>query len=144
VNLVVTDENKKNYTYAFTRTSKAYYLNAGSFAPGDYKYKADVTYNGKRFEKNGIFSVAALNVEWMNTVADHNLLSNMAMRHKGKMLRTSQLDQVPELLAARDDLKTIVYSQKRYTDLVSFFPVLLLIIGLLTTELFIRKRSGSY
>jgi len=54
------------------------------------------------------------------------------------------MDQIEQLLAARDDLKTIAYTQKRYTDLVSFLPVLLLILGLLSAEWFIRKRSGSY
>ena len=144
VNIVITDANKKLYPYAFTRTTNAYYLNTGSLEPGDYTYKATTSFAGKAFQKTGMFTVMSLNIESMNSVADHNLLNTMAVRHKGKMVYPSQLNQIEQLLASRDDLKTIVYTQKRYTDLVSFLPVLLLLIVLLSAEWFIRKRNGSY
>jgi len=144
VNILVTDEHKKNFPYTFTRTSNAYYLNAGNLPPGEYSYKAITAFAGKAFQKTGMFTVMSLNVEAMNTVANHVLLNNMAVRHKGKMVYPDQLDQIEKLLASRDDLKTIAYSQKRYTDLVSFLPVLLLLILLLSAEWFIRKRNGSY
>ncbi|MEI6059960.1 MAG: hypothetical protein WCR72_04590 [Bacteroidota bacterium] len=144
VNIVITDGNKKNFPYAFTRTSNAYYLNAGSLPPGEYSYKASADFGGKAYQKTGLFTVMPINVESMNTVANHVLLNNIASRHKGKMVYPSQLDQVEQLLAARDDLKTIAYTQKRYTELVSFLPILLLLLGLLSAEWFIRKRNGSY
>ena len=144
VNIVITDANKKNFPYSFTRTTNAYYLNAGSLPPGEYLYKASTNFGGKAFQKSGMFSVMALNVEAMNTVANHVLLNNIASRHKGKMVYPNQLDQIEQLLDACDDMKTVVYTQKRYTDLVSFLPVLLLLLGLLSAEWFIRKRNGSY
>ena len=144
VNIVITDGNKKSFPFTFTRTSNAYYLNAGSLAPGDYSYKATTSFAGKSFQKEGKFTVMALNVESMNTVANHSLLNNMALRHKGKMLYPAQLEDIKQLLASRDDLKTVAYSQKRYTDLVSLLPYLLLILALLSAEWFVRKRNGSY
>jgi hypothetical protein len=144
VNIVITDKNKKNYSFAFTRTSNAYYLNAGSLLPGEYSYKATTSFSGKVYQKNGMFTVISLNVESVNTVANHVLLHNMATRHKGKMVYPEQMDEILKLLAARDDLKTVAYTQKRYTELVSFLPVLLLLLGLLSAEWFIRKRNGSY
>lgn len=144
VNIVITDENKKIFPFAFTRTSNAYYLNAGSLPPGDYSYKATTSFAGKAFQKTGMFTVMSLNVESMNTVANHVLLNNMAKRHKGKMVYPNQMDDIVKMLAARDDLKTIAYTQKRYTDLVSFLPVLLLLLVLLSAEWFTRKRNGSY
>ena len=144
VNIAITDQNKKMFPYAFTRTSNASYLNAGSLPPGTYSYKATTSFAGKTFQKTGMFTVMSLNVESMNTVANHVLLNNMANRHKGKMVYPAQMDEIVKLLAARDDLKTISYTQKRYTDLVSFFPLLLLLLALLSAEWFIRKRNGSY
>jgi hypothetical protein len=144
VNIVITDDNKNIFPYAFTRTSNAYYLNAGSLPPGEYSYKATTAFAGKAFQKTGMFTLMALNVESMNTVANHVLLNNMATSHKGKMLYPDQMDDIAKLLAARDDIKTLAYTQKRYTDLVSFLPVLLLLLGLLSAEWFIRKRNGSY
>ena len=144
VNIVVTDADKKNFPYSFSRTSNSYYLNAGSLPPGEYSYKASTSYGGKSFQKTGMFTVLALNIESLNTVANHLLLNNMANRHKGEMVYPAQLDKIEQLLSARDDMKTIVYTQKRYTDLVSLLPYLLLLLGLLSTEWFIRKRNGSY
>jgi hypothetical protein len=144
VNIVITDEHKNNFPYAFTRTSNAYYLNAGSLPPGEYTYKASAGFGGKVFQKKGMFTVMSLNIESMNTVANHTLLNNIATRHKGKMVYPSQLDKVEQLLSDRDDMKTIAYTKKRYTDLVSFLPVLLVLLGLLSAEWFIRKRNGSY
>ena len=144
VNIVITDVNKKSFPYAFTRTSNAYYLNAGSLPPGDYLYKATTTFAGKAYQKAGMFTITALNVESMNTVANHVLLNNMANRHKGKMVYPDKMDEIVKLLAARDDLKTVAYARKRYTDLISFFPVLLILLALLSVEWFIRKRNGSY
>jgi hypothetical protein len=144
VNIVITDGNKKSFPFAFSRTSNSYYLNAGSLPPGDYSYKANTSFGGKSFQKTGLFSVISLNIESLNTVANHSLLNNMANRHKGEMVYPAQLDKIEQLLSSRDDLKTIAYAQKRYTDLVSLFPYLLLLIGLLSAEWFIRKRNGSY
>ncbi len=144
VNIVITDGNKKVFPFAFSRTSNAYYLNAGSLPTGEYSYKATTSFGGKAFQKTGIFTVMALNIESINTVANHVLLNNLALRHKGEMVYPAQMDEIVKLLDARDDFKTIVYVQKRYADLVSLFPVLLLIIALLSAEWFIRKRNGSY
>jgi len=144
VNIVITDKNKRNFMFAFTRTSNAYYLNAGRLSPGEYTFRATTSFAGKTYAKNGKFTVMLLNAEAMNTVANHVLLNNMANRHKGKIVYPEQMDQIEKMLAARDDLKTIAYTRKRYTDLVSFFPVLLILLGLLSAEWFIRKRNGSY
>jgi hypothetical protein len=144
VNIVITDANKKNFPYAFTRSTNAYYLNAGNLPPGEYTYKASTSIAGKEYLKTGMFTVMSLNIESVNTVANHVLLNNMAARHKGEMVYPDQLGQIEKLLASRDDLKTIAYSQKRYTDLVSYIPFLGLLLLLLSAEWFLRKRNGSY
>lgn len=144
VNIVIADQNKKIFPFAFTRTSNAYYLNAGSLPPGEYSYKATTSFAGKAYQKAGMFTVMSLNVESMNTVANHVMLNNMANRHKGKMVYPAQMDEILKLMAARDDVKTVSYTQRRYTDLVSFFPLLMLLLALLSAEWFIRKRNGSY
>jgi hypothetical protein len=144
VSMVITDEHKKNFTYTLSRSSNAYYLNAGTLPPGEYSYSASTAFAGKTFSKTGRFTVAAINIESVNTLADHRLLNTLASRHKGKMLYPASVAEIAKLLEARDDLKTIAYSRKRYTDLVGFLPVLILLLGLLSAEWFIRKRNGSY
>lgn len=144
VNVVISDEQNINYPFAFTRTSNAYYLNAGSLPPGEYTYKASTTFAGKPLQKTGKFSIRNLNVEAMNTVADHLLLNNIAKRHNGQMVYPGSMNEIISMLKQREDVKTVVYSQKRYSELTGYLPALILIILLLTTEWFLRKRNGSY
>jgi len=144
VKLVVTDSVNKSYPFVFSRTSNAYTLNAGSFAPGRYNYEASVVYDNKPMQKRGTFTVIPINVETLNTVANHSLMFNLASRHGGIMVYPAQLNEIEKFLSEREDIKTVAYSQKRFTDLVNQWWVLALIIGLLTTEWFLRKRGGGY
>ena len=144
VSLSITDEKNKNYNFAFTKTTNAYYLNAGIFPAGNYKYVAKVKLNDKLLQKSGMFTVVPLNVEAINTVADHNMLYRLAKNHGGEMVYPKQLDKLVKMLKARDDIKSVSYTQKRFTGLNNIFLVLVLIILLLGTEWFLRKYNGSY
>jgi len=80
----------------------------------------------------------------VNTIANHNLLYQLAVKHDGQMLSVQQMEGFPQILKAREDIKTITYSEKRYLELVNVFWVFLIIIAILATEWFIRKFNGSY
>jgi hypothetical protein len=144
VTLDITDENGKKFPYTFGRTSNAYHLSMGNFTPGVYKYTANVVFGGKTFNRKGEFVVSAINVESAVTVANHHLLFNLASRHGGKMLYPKNMQTIIDLLDKRDDIKTISYFERRYTDLVNLFWVFLLIIALLGAEWLLRKRAGGY
>ncbi len=144
VSMDIVDENGKKFTYTFGRTTNAYHLNLGNFSPGVYNYSAHVSYGGKQFNRKGEFVVTALNVESAVTVANHHLLYNLAGRHGGTMLYPGTMQSVKDLLAKRDDIKTVVYAERRYTDLINIFWVFVLIVTLLGIEWFLRKRAGEY
>lgn len=144
VKLVISDSAEKSYPFIFSRTSNAYTLNTGSFPPGKYHYEASVVTGNKSLLKRGAFTVMPINVETINTVANHNLLYNLAARHDGIMISPGELDKIPDYLEKREDIKTVSYAEKRYTDLVNLWWVLALIIALLGTEWLIRKRAGGY
>jgi len=144
VSLEITDENGRKFPYTFGRTTNAYHLNLGSFPPGIYKYNAHVSNAGKGYTRKGEFVVTALNFESAVTVANHRLLFNLASRHGGTMLYPKNMQSVKDLLGKRDDIKTVVYSERRYTDLIDIFWVFLLIVILLGTEWLLRKRAGGY
>jgi len=91
-----------------------------------------------------VFTVSELNIEKTNTVANHNLLFNLSEKKEGKMFYPSQLKNLLENLNARDDIKTIVYSQKRYTEILNIPWLLAIILALLSAEWFMRKRNGGY
>lgn len=144
VSLDIVDENGKKFPYIFGRTPTAYHLNLGSFPPGVYKYLAHVAYAGKSYSRSGEFVVTSLNIESAITVANHHLLFNLAGRHGGTMLYPKNMQIIKDFLDKRDDIKTVVYSEHRYSDLINIFWVFMVIVILLGTEWLLRKRAGGY
>ena len=144
VEIVITNEEKKNFPFAFTKSGSSYMLNAGIFPPGTYKYLAKTKVGNKVYQQAGEFSVNMLNLETYNTTADHSLMHNIAAKHKGEMFYPASMDALAEAILKRDDIKTIAYSHKKYTDMINLFYVLLTILAFMSTEWFLRKRAGSY
>jgi len=144
VEVTVTNSEGMTFPFVFSKTANAYHLNAGVLPVDNYTFDARVRVGDILYRDNGEFTVSALNIEMVNTIADHNLLYQLAVKHDGQMLSLSQLGDFPQLLKDREDIKTITYSEKRYLEFVNVFWVFLIIIAILTTEWFIRKFNGSY
>lgn len=144
VTLTITDVDGNKYPYVFNKTSDAYFLNSGSLPPGNYSYLARVKIGDKLLNESGEFSIKTLIIENINTQANHNLLYKLAEDNDGEMIYPNQLDKLASLINQREDIKTITYTQKRYSELLNFPWILILILALLTTEWFMRKRAGGY
>ncbi len=144
VNLTIFNSQGKKFTYQFNRTSNAYHLNAGIFPQGDYKFQAIVKLKNKTLTQNGSFSVTALDAEYLNTVANHQLLYNLSKQSGGEMIYPSDIERLSDLLKTRDDIKVVKYTQKKYDDLINLSWIFFLILGLLSAEWFLRKRNGGY
>ncbi len=144
VNLVITDEKGKTFPFVFGKTDNGYYLNAGSFPVGTYKYQATVKVGKNLYQRSGSFIVAALNLESITTIADHNLLYRIAKAHNGEMVYPRNMDELVKKINAREDIRPVSYYHKQFSDLIGNLWVFLLILGLLTAEWFLRKRSGVY
>ena len=129
--------------YAFNRSGSGYSLPLGILEPGQYAYTASTTLAGKHYTTSGNFIVEDINLEQANHVADHALLNTIAQTTGAQMLYPDQLDQLPQLLAERDDLKSIVYTHTRYTELLNLPLLFILIVLLLTAEWGIRKLKGE-
>lgn len=126
-------------TYEFNRSGTGYTLHLGLLTPGQYSYTATSTLAGKTHKASGSFIVEELNLEELNLEADHTLLSTIATTTGAQMLTPDQLDQLPQLLAARNDLKTVVYPHTRYTELLNLPWLFILLVLLLSLEWAARK-----
>jgi len=144
VKLTITNEEGTDFPFNFGKRGKAYWLNAGLFPPGNYSYLSRVVVGNDTYTKYGEFSVEVMNIERISTIADHDLLYNLAEMHDGEMLLPAGIDQLKSLLDEREDIKPVVYSQKRFNELNNIYWVLILIVLLLGTEWFVRKFHGSY
>ncbi len=140
---IVNSANKK-FPFTFTRTGNAYRLNAGNLAPGNYSYEALVSIGEKTLNARGRFIVSALFIETVNTVADHQLLYNLAASTGGKMFYKNELENLGNEILQREDIKPIIYNQKKLRDVIHLKWIFFLILFLLAAEWITRKRNGAY
>ncbi len=144
VQLTITNEEGDAFDYIMGRTNNAYRLNAGIFPVGEYQYTASTRLGNETFDTKGIFTVSPLNIEGINTVADHQLLFQVAENTGGKMYFPHQLDELLMDIRSRDDIKPVLYTQDQYEDLIDLRWIFFLLFILLATEWFIRKYNGAY
>lgn len=143
VNVILTDSAGKQFTYTMSKTANAYYLNSGLFPTGEYKYKATVKVNNQVFAQNGRITVKAIVAEKTITVANHSLLYQLASGTGGKLFHKNELEKLKTELLNNETIKPITYTQKQLSDLIDLKWIFFLIIGLLSMEWLLRKRSGS-
>lgn len=129
--------------YTFNRSGSRYMLNVGTLQPGQYSYSAQTTLSGKKYTASGSFVVENTHLEQANMVADHALLNTLSQTTGGKMFYPAQIKELEKALAQSDNLKTVVYSQTRYTELLDLPLLFLLLILLLAAEWIIRKWDTS-
>jgi hypothetical protein len=133
----------KNYSFLFTRNNQSYQLDAGALPVGEYSYSASTKIGTKIFAASGQLVIKPLNLELRQSAANFQLLHTIAKQSGGAMLMPGQLSQLPALIRKNDQIKTVVYEDKRYNDLVDVKWVFVFILALLSIEWFLRKREGS-
>ncbi len=133
----------KNYSFLFSRAGQSYQLNAGTLPAGTYTYSAASKLGRQTFNVKGQVTVKALNFESRQSAANHQLLYNLARQSGGQVLQPAQMGQLADLIRKNDNIKTIVYDDQQYTDLVDSKWIFVLILGLLSAEWFLRKREGE-
>jgi len=144
VNIIISSEQGKEFNYSFSINDESYHLQIGSLPTGLYSFRAETDPGTGALVKTGNFVVTSLILEDVNTVADHRLLDAIAAESGGISYFYDEMDKISETIRNRDDIKPVVYSKRRYTDLVDFYPLLILLILMMGVEWFLRKYSGSY
>ncbi len=133
----------KNYSFLFSRSGPGYQLDAGALPVGEYNYTAS-TQNGKnQFKAAGQLTVKALNLETRQSAANHQLLLTLAKQSGGQMLKPDQINQLADMIRKNDNIKTVVYEDKHYSDIIDIKWLFALMLLLLSTEWFLRKREGE-
>lgn len=126
------------------KSGASYRLKAGIFSAGEYTYVATTSFDGKTYEKKGKFSVEELKVEYLNLVANHKLLYNLAISKDGKLFYPNQLKELEQEIYNQENIVPISYSKKSVEDIIKWKWIFFLILSLLSIEWFLRKRNGSY
>lgn len=144
VSFTYANENGEEFESYFVKTSNAYQLKLGKLQQGVYTWKAATIFQDEQLEKTGTFVVREIKIEYLNTVADHRLLRNIAENSGGDFFFPNELDQLANSISQRDDMVTVVYQEKEFDDLIDYKWLFVLIVLLLSVEWFIRKCQGAY
>nr|WP_294943597.1 hypothetical protein [uncultured Mucilaginibacter sp.] len=143
VRIAIKNKDGKNFSFLFTRSGQSYQLNAGTLPVGEYSYSATAKNGKQQYAANGQITVKQLNLEARQSTANHRLLKNMAERSGGQMLLPAQINQLASLIRKNENIKTVVYEDKRYSDMISLKWIFALLVVMLSTEWFLRKREGE-
>lgn len=144
ISLQIFDADKKRYPFSFVKTSNAYRLNAGYLPVGDYSYEASVKLGDKILKQSGKFSVSAIQIEQLQTKANHQVLNALSEKHGGKLFLPQQINDLQNELLNREDILPLAYMEQKLSELIHLKWIFFLILGLLSLEWFMRKHFGSY
>ena len=144
VNLIIRNEQGQEYLYNFRKKDNAYQVNAAVFPEGKYTYFASTETGGENYTDRGELLIEGINIESMNTVADHNLLQRVSALKNAEVIYPDSLFTLPDYLHNRNDIYTLTYYDNDFMPLINLFWIFGLIILLLTAEWFLRKWLGVY
>jgi hypothetical protein len=142
--LIITDDDGKEFTFQFSKTTNRYILDAGFFPAGNYTFTAYTTLNGKKLEDRGAFAIAALNLEKLNTTANHKMLYQLATESNGALLYPQNSNSIAAAIERAVPAKTVLHEVIKTQSLMHYRWVCYLLLALLTLEWFMRKFTGSY
>jgi len=143
VNISLKNKNGKSYSFVFTRTLNSYKLDAGELAAGEYNYTAVTTLGKVKHQAEGQFIISRQEAEYKQSIANHQLLYAMAKQNGGQMLFPKQLDELPALIRANENVKTVSYENPKYSELIDLKLLFFIILALLSLEWLSRKRNGE-
>lgn len=143
VKLDLKDQKGKSYSYQFSRSGQSYQLDAGLLAPGEYTYTASTQVGKQKLLATGQLNVKSIDLEARQSTANHQLLRNISKQSGGQMVSPVDIGKLAEMIRQNDNIKTLVNEDKRYNELIDIKWVFVLILALLSTEWFLRKREGD-
>jgi len=144
IKINIFNEAGKSFAYQFSKNENAYFLTIPSLPVGNYRFEAVTKVGDKQLKENGSFTVKQVNIEALNTTANHQLLNAIAKKTGAQMVYPNQIESLEKLLNNKEDIVPISYTEEKLQDLVNLKWIFYMLIGLLTIEWFLRKRFGGY
>ena len=142
VSIIITDENGADFPYTFNKLDNNYFLELEQLDVGNYTFTSKVNHDGKEYLNKGQFSVLELEVEKMNSRANHQLLYSLSKKYNGKSYYLSELNAL-KLELNKIESSVLSYITKSQIDLINLRWISILLFVFLVTEWFVRKRNTN-
>lgn len=144
VKMIVRNEEGKSYEYNFSRSGNGYRLEAANLPVGNYTYAASVKTTDKSYSATGKFTVSPLQLEFLNPVANHQLLYQISNETGGKFFYHTQFNELEKAITENQNIKPVLYDTFKTDSIINLKWIFFLIVSLLSVEWFVRKYMGGY
>lgn len=143
VHLDITDEKGLTRSYNYTPTEANSRFEISRLPEGAYSFKASVTVNNKAEQSTGQFVVRDLQLEAINTTADHGLLRQLSQQTGGQFYNASQTDALVQTLINRPHPARLT-STEEMNELINWHWLFFVVLTLVAVEWGLRKFYGGY
>ncbi|MBM3186931.1 MAG: hypothetical protein FJZ67_11585, partial [Bacteroidetes bacterium] len=144
IELKLTDSNGKLFRSQFGVSGTGYKLSMGKLKAGKYKWAAETKFNGKSYRKSGVFIVEDIELEKVETAANHGVLKQVAKQSNGKFYQLKNYLQLINDIEKRGDITTISFEETAFNKFIDYLVVIMLLVTLLSSEWFLRRYLGGY
>ena len=140
----IRNRSGEEFDYSFSTSGESYVLQIGRFPEGSYSWAASTDLNGVRHAHEGRFIVQSIQLEALETTADHGLLRQLASQYGGEMIYPDQVSTLADKIMGNNDIKPVMYSTTQTMPLIHFKWLCLVLLAVLSLEWFLRRYYGGY
>jgi hypothetical protein len=144
IQLKLTDKNGKIFRSQFGVNGSGYKLSLGKMKAGKYKWDAETKFNGKTYRKSGVFIVEDIEIEKIETAANHGVMKQLSQQSNGKFYQLKDYSKLLNDIEKRGDITTVSFEETNFNKLIDYVSILILLFLLLASEWFLRRYLGSY
>ncbi|QDK79234.1 VWA domain-containing protein [Spirosoma sp. KCTC 42546] len=143
VRLEIKDEKGVTRSFNYTPTASNSRFEISRLPEGAYSFKATVTVNNKAEQSSGQFVVRDLQLEALNTTADHGMLRQLAQQTGGQFFTANQTDELVRKLTAQSHPARLT-STEEMNELINWRWLFFVVLTLAAIEWGLRKFYGGY
>lgn len=144
IKFTLKNEQEDKINYEFLPGKSQYSLSLGALDAGKYQWKAYTEFDGREYEKDGMFVVRKVELEALDTRANHNLLYQLSqLNEKGEFFRFSEREDFINSLKSMN-FNTVAYESYKFKNLLDYKWLFFILVLSLSLEWFMRRYLGSY
>ncbi|WP_460907412.1 VWA domain-containing protein [Spirosoma areae] len=143
VRLEISDEKGLTRSYNYTPTAANSRFEISRLPEGAYRFRASVTVNNKAEQSSGQFVVRDLQLEALNTTADHGMLRQLSNQTGGQFYKATRMDDLVRNLTTRPHPARLT-STEEMNELINWRWLFFVVLTLATVEWGLRKFYGGY
>ncbi|WP_266366943.1 VWA domain-containing protein [Tellurirhabdus rosea] len=143
VRLEITNEKAVTRVFTYTPTESNGRFEVSTLPEGVYRFRATASLNGKTETATGEFFVRELQLEALNTTADHLLLRQLSQQTGGRFYNASSLASLRQDLQKQKPVSRLS-SSEQLNELINLRWLFFLIVTLAALEWGFRKYLGGY